>query len=245
MIDHVTIRVPDLAEGRAFYELALSLAGFEGDPFEGGGFVDWGDFSLTEVTAEHPVTTRLHLGFFAGSPAVVDAWWEGMTAAGHPSDGQPGSRPDYSPTYYGAFVLDPAGNSVEAVSNVVRRQPGVLDHLWLRTRDLEAVTRFYEAVCPAVGHVVERRHRRTQIRGDGAIFSYVEGEPTVGVHLAFAAPDVATVDAFHRAGLEAGYRSNGAPGERPEYHPGYYGAFLLDPDGHNVEAVFHDRRRRR
>jgi len=49
------------------------------------------------------------------------------------------------------------------------------------------------------------------------------------------------VDAFHRAAIEAGFRDNGAPGERPEYHAGYYGAFVLDPDGNNVEAVFHDR----
>jgi hypothetical protein len=49
------------------------------------------------------------------------------------------------------------------------------------------------------------------------------------------------VDLFHRAGVRAGYASNGGPGERPEYHPGYYGAFLLDPDGNNIEAVFHDR----
>ena len=49
------------------------------------------------------------------------------------------------------------------------------------------------------------------------------------------------VEAFHRAGVEAGYVSNGEPGERPEYHPGYIGAFLLDPDGQNIEAVFHDR----
>ena len=69
----------------------------------------------------------------------------------------------------------------------------------------------------------------------------MEGEPTVGVHLAFAAVDTATVDAFHAAGVAAGYRSNGAPGLRPEYHAGYYGAFLLDPDGQNIEAVFHDR----
>jgi catechol 2,3-dioxygenase-like lactoylglutathione lyase family enzyme len=242
VIDHVTIRVPDLAEGRAFYDLALSLTGFPGEQWEGAGFVGWADFSIAEATADSPVTERLHIGFFAESPTVVDVWWEGMTAAGHPSDGEPGPRPEYSPTYYGAFVLDAAGNSVEAVSNAPRRQPGAIDHLWLRTRDLEAVTRFYEAVCPAVGHTVERKEGRTQIRGDGAIFSYVEGEPTRNVHLAFAAPDAATADAFHAAGLESGYRSNGAPGYRPVYAPGYYGAFLLDPDGHNVEAVFHDRR---
>jgi len=240
VIDHVTIRVPDLAAGCAFYRLALSHAGAD-EPFEGGGFLDWGDFSIAEASAERPATRRLHIGFFAESPAVVDAWWEGMTAAGHPSDGEPGPRPQYSPTYYGAFVLDAAGNSIEAICNSGRRQPGVLDHVWLRTRDLEAVTRFYEAVCPAVGYTVERKEARTGIRGDGAVFSFVEGEPTANVHLAFAAPDEATVAAFHRAGVEAGYRSNGAPGERAEYHAGYYAAFLLDPDGHNIEAVWHNR----
>jgi predicted lactoylglutathione lyase len=61
------------------------------------------------------------------------------------------------------------------------------------------------------------------------------------VHLAFKAADRDTVDEFHRVALAAGYRDNGAPGERPQYHPGYYGAFVLDPDGHNVEAVYHER----
>ena len=58
-----------------------------------------------------------------------------------------------------------------------------------------------------------------------------------GTHVAFGAPDHATVDAFHAAALAAGGRDNGAPGLRPHYHPGYYGAFVLDPDGHNIEAV--------
>ena len=69
----------------------------------------------------------------------------------------------------------------------------------------------------------------------------MEGEPTRRVHLAFAAPDRATVAAFHRLGTAAGFVSLGEPGERPQYHPGYYGAYLRDPDGNNVEAVFHDR----
>ena len=65
--------------------------------------------------------------------------------------------------------------------------------------------------------------------------------PSTPVHLAFAAPDRATVDAFHAAALAAGGRDNGAPGLRPRYHAGYYAAFALDPDANNVEAVFHDR----
>jgi predicted lactoylglutathione lyase len=69
-----------------------------------------------------------------------------------------------------------------------------------------------------------------------------DGKPlTQDVHVAFAAKNRDEVDGFHRVALAAGYRDNGPPGERPIYHEGYYGAFVLDPDGNNVEAVFHDR----
>jgi predicted lactoylglutathione lyase len=69
-----------------------------------------------------------------------------------------------------------------------------------------------------------------------------DGKPlTQDVHVAFAAKSRGEVKAFHRAALEAGYRDNGPPGERPIYHEGYYGAYVLDPDGNNVEVVFHDR----
>jgi catechol 2,3-dioxygenase-like lactoylglutathione lyase family enzyme len=165
-----------------------------------------------------------------------------MTHAGYKSDGEPGPRPQYSPTYYGAFVLDPDGNSVEAVHHE-HANVGGMDHLWLRTRDVAAARRFYDVATSAVGwrlvHDARDRIRFTDGRGS---FSFVAGdEPTQNVHHAFGVPDRATVDTFHRALLDAGYRDNGAPGERPQYHPGYYGAFVLDPDGNNVEAVFHDR----
>lgn len=72
-------------------------------------------------------------------------------------------------------------------------------------------------------------------------FALVRSEPTTeNVHIAFPVPDDATVQKFHRIGLAAGYRDNGSPGER-RYHPGYYGAFVLDPDGNNIEAVHHNR----
>jgi predicted lactoylglutathione lyase len=83
-----------------------------------------------------------------------------------------------------------------------------------------------------------------QFKGEDFSFSLIDDERplTQHVHLAFTAPANETVDAFHRAAIEAGYTDNGAPGERAVYHPGYYGAFVLDPDGLNVEAVNHNRR---
>ena len=118
----------------------------------------------------------------------------------------------------------------------------LIDHLHLVVRDLAASRRFYGAVLEALG---------VPIGGEGPGFFWADelfvstqdspaaaGELTGRIHLAFQARDRAAVERFHRAGLEAGGRDHGAPGERP-YHPGYYAAFLLDPDGNNVEAVYH------
>ena len=195
--------------------------------------------------AETAATRNLHLALVAKSREQVDAWWQAMTAAGHPDDGEPGPRPQYSPTYYGAFVRDPDGNSLEAVHRGEPREgENRLDHLWIRVRDLAESRLFYETVAPTVGlRVHDAATRATSTSTAAAARSRsCRSEPvTENVHLAFPAPDRATVEAFHRAALEAGFRDNGAPGERPEYHAGYYGAFVLDPDGNNIEAVFHDR----
>jgi catechol 2,3-dioxygenase-like lactoylglutathione lyase family enzyme len=84
---------------------------------------------------------------------------------------------------------------------------------------------------------------RVRLLGDGCSVSLVaDGRPlTEHIHLAFPATDDATVRAFHAAALAAGYEDHGAPGERPVYHAGYYGAFVLDPDGHNIELVNHNQ----
>jgi catechol 2,3-dioxygenase-like lactoylglutathione lyase family enzyme len=95
----------------------------------------------------------------------------------------------------------------------------LIDHLQLVVKDLAASRRFYEAVFKSLGHLTGRHH------------------------LAFQASDRAMVAAFHQAGLAHGGRDNGAPGERP-YHPGYYAAFLLDPDGNNIEVVYHGEAKR-
>jgi catechol 2,3-dioxygenase-like lactoylglutathione lyase family enzyme len=77
--------------------------------------------------------------------------------------------------------------------------------------------------------------------GASGSFSLVRGTPTENLHLAFPTDEDADVRGFHEAATDAGYRSNGPPGERPRYHPGYYAGYVLDPDGNNVEVVNHHR----
>ena len=110
----------------------------------------------------------------------------------------------------------------------------LIDHVHLRARDLEATKRFYRAVLEVIGAPVVEDDRH--LNADELWID--AGEPGTHVHLAFQAKDQEMVRRFHAAGLAAGGRDNGAPGERP-YHPGYYAAFLWDPDGNNIEAVFH------
>jgi catechol 2,3-dioxygenase-like lactoylglutathione lyase family enzyme len=177
---------------------------------------------------------------------VVDAFWRRGVDAGYRSDGEPGVRPQYTPDYYGGFLLDPDGNSVEAVHRPGRTETGSpIDHLWLGVSDLSASRRLYETIAPVLGLEV----------GEGDLPGYVfvardrrhlalvaDGRPsTEHLHLAFPVADDDTVVEFHRVATSAGYRDNGGPGERPEYHAGYVGAFVLDPDGNNVEAVNHNR----
>ncbi|RKQ93125.1 putative lactoylglutathione lyase [Solirubrobacter pauli] len=234
VIDHVGIRVADLNASQRFYDTVLPVLGLErhDDPT----YTEWGDFA---IGTDGPVTKHLHIAFFAPSHDLVDAFHRAGVDAGYQDDGAPGPRPQYREDYYGGFLRDPDGNSVEAVYTGRTRETGAIDHLWLRTRDVAAIRRFYVATGHAIG-VDEPDH--VQIITDGASFSYVTGEPvTEHVHIALSADTNAKVDAFHAAAIEAGYEDNGAPGERAEYHPGYYGAFVLDPDGHNVEAVNHNR----
>jgi predicted lactoylglutathione lyase len=243
VFDHVTIRASERAASRRFYTTVLAELGVE-PSHEDEWYVEWRDFSLAQATAEKPVTRRLHIGFAAPSRAHVDAFWRAGVEAGYTNDGEPGQRPQYGGDYYGGFLLDPDGNSAEAVHHGnLRRDGGVVDHLWIRVADVAAARRFYELVGEHAGYALRTDEQTRASFGSGnGSFSVVAGPPTEQVHLAFPAPGRETVDGFHAALVGAGYRDNGAPGERPVYHPGYYGAFVLDPDGNNAELVFHDRR---
>jgi catechol 2,3-dioxygenase-like lactoylglutathione lyase family enzyme len=242
IFDHVTIRVSDREASQSFYETVLATLGIE-KTFEDGQFVEWDDWSLMMEREGKPATQRLHTGFPAPSRDDVDRFWRAGVEAGYRSDGEPGPRPLYGADYYGGFLLDPDGNSAEAVHYSDKlREDGTVDHLWIRVADVEASKRFYELVA-SFGRF-ELRHdssERAQFVGGTASFSVVAGEPTQNLHVAFPADDNATVDAFHAALTAAGYRDDGAPGERPVYHPGYYGAYVLDPDGNSVEIVNHNR----
>ncbi|WP_028064196.1 VOC family protein [Solirubrobacter soli] len=119
-----------------------------------------------------------------------------------------------------------------------------MDHLWIRVRDPQASKRFYTTIAPHAGlRVTHDDAGRVTLAGDDYSFSLVrDGRPlTEHVHLAFSTHEDETVRAFHGAALAAGYTDHGAPGERAHYHPGYYGAFVLDPDGHNIEVVNHNK----
>jgi len=241
MFDHVTIYVPDREASAKFFDTVLIQLGIE-TSYRTNSFSEWDDFSLTPSDDGHALTTGLHVGFAAPSREHVDAFWQAGVDAGYESDGPPGPRKEYLPDYYGSFLRSPDGNSIEAVHySDVPQRTGIVDHLWIRVRDLAASTAFYRVVADCLGLDLRERPGILTLHGpDGGSFSLLEGEPTQHVHMAFPT-DNAGVDRFHAELTAAGHPDHGAPGERPRYHPGYYASYVLDPDGNNIEAVNHNR----
>ncbi len=242
MFDHVTIRVADRAASERFYNTVLQTLGID-ESYRTRTFTEWQDFGLTAADPDHPATQRLHIGFAAPDHERVDRFWQAGVDAGYADDGRPGPRPEYGPDYYGGFLLDPDGNSAEACHHDdLRRDGGIVDHLWIRVADLGVAAAFYETIAP---HAGLRRDSdvtdRAQFRGVSGSFSLLPGAPTEFLHMAFGTDDDSDIERFHQAAIEAGYESNGAPAERPRYHPGYYAAYVIDPDGNNIEVVNHHR----
>ena len=123
----------------------------------------------------------------------------------------------------------------------------LIDHIQLVVKDVAASRRFYEAVMGVlgipIGGTAQDYFWVDELFVSSADSEAAQGRLTGRHHLAFQAKDRSTVDAFYKVALDNGGVDNGAPGERP-YHPGYYAAFVLDPDGNNIEAVFHGEAKR-
>jgi catechol 2,3-dioxygenase-like lactoylglutathione lyase family enzyme len=195
MFDRVIVHASDLEASRRFYATLLGSA--------------WGNFELAPVEAGP--TRRLHIGFAATSRGEVDAFWRRGVEAGYESDGEPGTRPQYSTDYYGAFLLDPDGNSVEAVHHgSALVGDGIVDHLWIRVGDLAAAHGFWTRVAGLLGlRFTSELAERFHLAARGRSFALVsDGRArSEHVHLVFPLP----------AGV-----------------PGFT---LLDPDGNTIEAV--------
>jgi catechol 2,3-dioxygenase-like lactoylglutathione lyase family enzyme len=239
-LDHITIRVSNREAAERFYDTVLHTFGIERSGRDDDYTVWKGQFSLAAADDDHPVTRNLHIGFAAPSREHIDEFWCTGTSAGFRDDGAPGPRLEYSEDYYGAFLLDPDGNSAEAVHHGDTANRHLIDHLWIGVADVDAARAFYERAAPFTAFELRTvLEGRVHFAGANGSFGLVDRTPTENLHIAFEADDNDTVGAFHDALTRAGYADNGAPGER-HYHPGYYGAFVLDPDGNNVEVVNHD-----
>lgn len=179
MFHRVTLSASDLGASQRFYETVL-------------GRRPWGDFALAQADAQRPTTRGLHIGFSAPSRAEVDEFWRVGTQAGYRDDGAPGPRPQYIDDYYGAFLLDPDGNSAEAVHYDGVRADGVIDHLWIRVADVAASKRFYESIAPRAGFRLRRdTPERASFAGASGSFSVLTGTPTEHLAMAFPAKEAA------------------------------------------------------
>jgi catechol 2,3-dioxygenase-like lactoylglutathione lyase family enzyme len=242
MFDHVTLRVADLETASTSFTAVLDELEIE-QATSTPTLSVWGNFALTQTDDAHPIARRVHIAFVAPTPAHVDRFWQAGIDAGFADDGPAGPRRVYADDYYAAFLKDPAGNSFEAVYRDGPRPRGSVDHLAIRVSNVEASTAFYSTIGGAAGLTLRRQSPDSAafaVGASGGSLLLFAGEPTQNMHLAFSGKDD-DVRRFHAEAAAAGYRSNGEPGERPHYHPGYYAAYVLDPDGNNIEVVDHHR----
>jgi catechol 2,3-dioxygenase-like lactoylglutathione lyase family enzyme len=242
MYDHVTLRVADLAVASSAFAALLDELEIE-QTTKTSSFSVWGNFALTQTDEDHPIARRVHVAFIAPTTAHVDRFWQAGIDTGFVDDGPAGPRRVYADDYYAGFLKDGAGNSFEAVHRAGARPNGTIDHVAIRVDDVEASTAFYSKIGETAGLTIRRQAPDSAAftvgESDGSLLVFA-GKPTQNIHIAFSGEDD-DVRRFHADATAAGYRSNGEPGERPRYHAGYYAAYVLDPDGNNIEVVNHHR----
>ncbi len=178
MFHRVIIRVADLAASERFYDTVLPSLGIDRAGSE---------LSIEQQNGDHPVTRDVHFGFRAPGRPEVDEFWRAGTAAGYEDDGAPGPRPQYTDDYYGSFLLDPDGNSAEAVHHGAMRGDGAIDHIWIRVPDVDAAKRFYSEIAPHAGFRLVREipALATYAGYEGASFTLLVGRPTENLHMTF------------------------------------------------------------
>ena len=241
------IGVADTARARAFY------SGLFGWRFESGPSGNGYRISTSTVPGGmHGSDEEAGALVFFGVPDLEAAMARARDLGGHaealesradePREGSFGRfalcRDDQS-SPFGLHQLPEAEG--EGTQGPAAHRP-TIDHVTLRARDLGSSRRFYETALAPLGFGLEFEHEGLLAFGSGEggrLILYASEWPVAGFHVAFSAPSREAVDAFHAVALGVGGRDNGAPGLRPEYHGGYYGAYVLDPDGNNVEAVHH------
>ena len=241
VFDHVGIRVSDQAASEAAYDALFATLGVE-KVHSDDELAEWdNDFDISPTDPEHPVTRNLHIAFWAPSEDEVQRFWDAGRAAGCATTARPGRGRSTGPTTTAGSCSIPTATASRRYGGPAaparedrppvdpRRRPAGHEALLLDDRAARRGSSWRRRARP---RPVPLPRRHVLVR---------PGEPTIGLHLAFRRRDNATVDEFHRVAIDAGYLGNGEPGERPVYHPGYYGAFVLDPDGTNVEAVNHNR----
>jgi hypothetical protein len=169
MFELVTVHASDRQASQRFYDVVLATLDVEPT-----------DFAVVQAGAA--VTRGLHVGFVGQSRDAVDEFWRTGTDAGYRSDGEPGPRPVYGEDYYGGFLLDPDGNSAEAVHHDDLRRGGSVDHVWIRVPDLAEARRSYLQRGLSIGY---EGPERVRFGGENGSISILVGEPSENVDIAF------------------------------------------------------------
>ena len=192
MFHRVTIRVGDRPAVEPVYRALLATLGHQPTRAD-ERTAEWDDFAIAQGD---PPTTGLHVGFVAPGTEAIEAFWRTGLELGWRDDGAPGPRPQYRHDYVGGFLLDPDGNSIEAVHHGGLRKGGIVDHLWIRVADLAAARGFYATVGPRAGFTLhDDTPERATYRGTTTgTFSLIAGRPlTRGLHMAFPAEGAASL----------------------------------------------------
>jgi catechol 2,3-dioxygenase-like lactoylglutathione lyase family enzyme len=258
-ISHMTFGTNDLARSKRFYDAAMGALGLK-QVHAGPAFVAYGraeaEFPWLWVMPPYdglPATwgNGTHCSFMVESRAMVEAFHAAALANGGSDEGGPGLRPRYSDSYYAAYVRDPDGNKLQALTyrgeGEVEPYPQVFSHITLGTNDRARSKVFYDAVMAPLGlRVIDEDEMAWGYGVAGEDFPVLythetfDGRPATwgnGSHVALLAPSRGAVAAFHEAGLAQGGLDEGAPGLRPHYGENYFGAYLRDLDGNKLQAV--------